>query len=313
MEHFLLCWNGIGPLLVLILLGWFLKRRRVVPEEGFAALDKLSFRILIPAMLFCNVYSADFSREFYPGAVLFMELAIAAVFLAMFLLVPRLVPGRREEAATLVHGLCHGNLAVLGMPLMVNLFGQEQAAVYAILMACTSPLINPLMVFEHVWFKGDRLRPGELLKNMLSSPFLVGTLAGLFCNLAGLRLPDFLYTAVSGLRATASPLCLVALGGSFSFGGGRRWFRETAGCVLGRCVLLPAAVLGIAVALGFRGVVLASLLVIFCCPSAAATYSFCAGYCGSPELASQIVVYSTLFSLFSLFCWLFAFLRLGLL
>ena len=313
MEHFLLCWNGIAPLLVLILLGYGLKRWRLVPQEGFAALDKLCFRILIPAMLFCNVYSADFSREFHLGAVLFMELAMTGVFLAMFVLVPRLVPGRREEAATLVHGLCHGNLAVLGMPLMLNLFGQEQAAVYSILMACTSPLINPLMVFEHVYFQGDRPRPGRLLKNMLSSPFLVGTLAGLFCNLLGLRLPDFLYSAASGLRSAASPLCLVALGGSFSFGGIRDCFWEVAGCVLGRCVLLPAAVLGIAVALGFRGIVLASLLVIFCCPSAAATYSFCAGYCGSPALASQIVVYSTLSSLFSLFCWLFAFLRLGLL
>ena len=71
-------------------------------------------------------------------------------------------------------------------------------------------------------------------------------------------------------------------------------------------------ILGFAVLLGFRGVALASLLVIFACPSAAATYSFCTGYCGDPELASQLVVYTTVFSIFSMFCWLFLFLQLGL-
>jgi predicted permease len=83
--------------------------------------------------------------------------------------------------------------------------------------------------------------------------------------------------------------------------------------VLIKCVWIPAVVLGIAVALGFRGLLLASMMVIFCCPSAGATYSFCAGYCGNPRMASQIVVYSTAFSIFSMFLWLFAFLQLGLL
>ena len=273
---------------------------------------KLCFRILIPAMLFSNVYHADFHSDLYPQAIVFMWLAMLATFLLAFFLIPQLIHGEKAEVATVIHGLCHGNLAVLGMPLMLNLFDADAVVVYSILMACSSPLINPLMVFEHVYFQGKKVEPLRLLRNILTSPFLVGTLLGMFCNLIGLHFPAFLETTIANLKSIASPLCLIALGGSFSFGSIRRSFREVAGVVLARCVVLPAMILGFAVLLGFRGVALASLLVIFACPSAAATYSFCTGYCGDPELASQLVVYTTVFSIFSMFCWLFLFLQLGL-
>ena len=235
-----------------------------------------------------------------------------ATFLLAFFLIPQLIHGEKAEVATVIHGLCHGNLAVLGMPLMLNLFDADAVVVYSILMACSSPLINPLMVFEHVYFQGEKVEPLRLLRNILTSPFLVGTLLGMFCNLIGLHFPAFLETTIANLKSIASPLCLIALGGSFSFRSIRGSFREVAGVVLARCVVLPAMILGFAVLLGFRGVALASLLVIFACPSAAATYSFCTGYCGDPELASQLVVYTTVFSIFSMFCWLFLFLQLGL-
>lgn len=313
MENLILCFNAIMPLLLLMLLGYFLKQINFIPKSGFDAIDKLCFRIFVPVMLFNNVYTADFSTEFNLNATVFMELGIICTFLVAFFLTPRLMPGRREDIATVVHGVCHGNLAVLGMPLITNLFGQSGMAVYSIMLACTSPIINPLMVFEHVYFQGDKIKPGKLILNVLKSPFLVGTLLGLACKLLGIQFPTFLQTAITNVKSIASPLCLIALGGSFSFGSIKGMVGPVVHSVLTKCVWVPAVVLGIAVALGFRGIVLASLMVIFCCPSAAATYSFCTGYCGNPQMASQIVVYSTAFSIVSMFLWLFAFLQLGLL
>ena len=313
MDNFLLCFDAVFPLLLLMLLGYWLRRIEFIPKSGFDAIDKLCFKIFVPVMLFSNVYNADFSRQFHPDATIFMELSILGTFLVSFWLVPRLMPGSRENIATVVHGVCHGNLAVLGIPLISNLFGDSGMAVYSILLACTSPLINPLMVFEHVYFQGEKIKPAKLIVNVFRSPFLIGTLAGLACKILGLRFPVFFQTTISNIKAIASPLCLIALGGSFSFSSNRGLTGMVVSSVLAKCVLVPAVVLGIVVALGFRGVILASLLVIFSCPSAAATYSFCTGYCGNPRLASQIVVYTTAFSIFSMFFWLFLFHQLGLL
>ena len=312
MEHFLLCCNGILPILLLMLLGYGLRRLHVLDAGAFAALDRLCFRVLIPAMLFVSVYNADFSTAFQPSAMAFVVLAVVGNFLLVFLLVPRWIPAPADAAST-VHGLCHTNMAALGIPLIVNLFGQSQLAVYSILMAFASPLVNVLMVFEHLYFQGDRVKLGKLARNVFTSPYLVGTLAGIACKVLGLHFPTFAESALTSLQSAATPMCLIALGGSFTFRSIRGQAGRVTAIVLSRCVGIPAVVLGIAVALGFRRIVLASLLVLFCCPSAAATYSFSTGYCGNPTLASQIVVYTTAVSLFTIFLWLFAFLQLGLL
>lgn len=312
MDHFSLCFSAIMPLLLMMLLGYFLKQTQFISGSGFSALDTLCFKILIPAVLFRNVYQASFSRDFHLQAVIFMELSIICVFLLSFFLIPRILRCSNEISATLVHGLSHGNLAVLGLPLIQNLFGDEQAAVYSILVACTSPLINPLMVYEHLHFQGEKLSPAKTVKAMITSPFLIGTLLGLACNALRIHFPTFLETTLSSLCSSASPLCLIALGSSFKLSGNRRDHLYASGVALLKCVIIPAFILLAAVLLGFRGIVLASLMVIFCCPSATATYSFCTGYCGNPSLAAQIVVISTVISVFSMFGWLMLFLSLNL-
>lgn len=313
MENLRLCFNAIMPLLLLMLLGYLLKRIDFIPKAGFDAIDKLCFRIFIPVVLFSNVYGADFSTQFYAGAMGFMAAATLGYFLVAFFITPRVMAkSAKEDITTVIHGACHGNLAVLGMPLISNLFGQEGLAVYSIMLACASPLINACMVFQHLYFRGDRIRPLRLIWNVIKSPFVVGTLAGLACKVLGIQFPVFAQTALSSVKSLATPLCLIGLGGSFAFSNIRQYFGKVAWSVAVKCILIPAVVLGIAVALGFRGLVLASLMVLFCCPSAASTYSFCAGYGGNPPLASQIVVYSTVFSMASMFVWVFAFLQLGL-
>ena len=179
MENLSLCFHAIGPLLLLILLGYYLKRIHFIPKAGFDALDKLCFRIFIPVMLFYNVYTADFSTAFHFPAIAYMVSAMVITFFAAFFLIPRLIPGRNADIATVIQGVCHGNLAVLGMPLITTLFGEGDAAVYSIMLACSSPLMNPLIVYERVHFQGDTVRFRDLLRKVFTSPYLVGTLAGI--------------------------------------------------------------------------------------------------------------------------------------
>ncbi len=313
MNNFILCFNAIAPLILLMMLGYFLHRIDFIPRSGFESIDKLCFKVFIPVMLFSNIYYADFSTVFHPEAIIFMEAGIAAVFLFSFFLAKKLYKGQNEIAATFVHGVSHGNLAVLGLPLIMNLFGEEQGAVYSVMMACSSPLVNPLMVFEHTYFQGEDIKPGALIVKIFTSPFLAGTLAGLFCKLIGIQFPEFAGTFIADLKSLSSPLCLIALGGTFAFNDAKGYAGPVTLVVVLKCLIIPAIVLGIAVLLGFRGIVLASLLVIFACPSAAATFSFCNGYCGDPAMASQLVMQSSVLSIFTMFLWLFAFLQLGLL
>jgi len=311
MENLLLCFNAITPLLLLILLGYFLKRIQFLSQNDIEAFDKFCFKIAIPVMLFYNVYNADFTHGFDFSLILFMASGYLVVFFLSYFIVPRIVHDV-DDAITIIHGICHGNLAVIGLPLIINLFGENNITVYSILVACTSPIINPLMVFEHEKLAGKEIKLPVLLKNMISSPFLVGTLTGLVAHFLPVQIPSFIMTSVKAMRDMATPLCLVALGGTFAFSDFKKYSKEVISSLLLRCVIIPGIIFAVAVAVGYRGIVLASLMVIFASPSATATYSYCASYSGNSKLAAQIVMYSSLFSILTIFLWMFSFLQLGL-
>ncbi len=311
MKNFLLTFNGIMPIVCLIAFGYFLKRIRFLSAEGFKQIDKLCFKYLIPIMLFHNIFTADLSSILNWNVILFMEAGLAATFLFSMLIVP-LITDTPEKKATVVHGFGHGNLAVMGIPLISSMFGAEEVALYTVMVAASSPLVNGFMVYEHTHYDKKHLNFPELLKKIFSSPYLCATLIGLALNLLGVKFPAFLNTAVVNIKGIASPLCLISMGGAFEFSGFREYKKEIIWSCIIRCIVIPAAVLSAAALAGFRGAPMLALTIIFTCPSAVATYSYSVGMCGDPKCASQIVVYTTVFSLFTIFAWLFAMLQLGM-
>lgn len=65
------------------------------------------------------------------------------------------------------------------------------------------------MVYEHLHFQGETLSPMKTIKNIMTSPFLIGTLLGLACNALRVVFPTFLETTLSNVlyRITAVPDC----------------------------------------------------------------------------------------------------------
>ncbi|MBQ4375465.1 MAG: AEC family transporter [Erysipelotrichales bacterium] len=311
MANFLLTFNGIMPIVCLIAFGYFLKKTKFLSPEGFKQIDKLCFKYLVPIMLFHNIYTANLSEILNWNVILFMEIALASVFLFSMLVVP-FITKDPDGKATVVHGLGHGNLAVMGIPLISSMFGASEVALYTVMVAASSPLVNGFMVYEHTHYDNKHVNFAGLLKKIFSSPYLLATLTGLALNLIGVKFPAFFLTAVSNAKSIASPLCLISMGGAFEFAGFKKYHKEVIWTCLLKCVLIPAAILPAAALIGFRGAPMLALTIIFTCPSAVATYSYSVGMCGDPECASQIVVYTTVFSIFTIFAWIFTMLQLGL-
>ena len=79
-----------------------------------------------------------------------------------------------------------------------------------------------------------------------------------------------------------------------------------------RLILFPAAAVAAAVALDFRGIALASILMVFGCPLGTVTYTIAQQMDSDAELAGEQVIFSTLFSCLTLFVSIFILSRLGL-
>ena len=72
--------NAIFPILLLILLGYFLKRWKFVNEDFLKLGNKLVFNICLPAMLFINVYNIESFASIAWDIVFYSTAAIECCF-----------------------------------------------------------------------------------------------------------------------------------------------------------------------------------------------------------------------------------------
>lgn len=173
-----------------------------------------------------------------------------------------------------------------------------------------------------------------ILKKIATNPMILGQAAGLIClavrefvprdaqgelifSLAG-DLP-FLYTPIEDLADMAPTLILILLGARVNFSAVGDMKKELAVGVIQRLVLAPAAGFGMAFlaqALGFFAVtpaVLSALVGMYGSPVASASAVMAEEMGGDAELARQYVVWTSAFSMITLFLWIFLLRAAGLL
>lgn len=99
----------------------------------------------------------------------------------------------------------------------------------------------------------------------------------------------------------ATPYCLIVLGGSIHLSRFGDYGRSLWLAVLGKSVIIPLVFIPLVVLAGFRGDALAALAVMLACPTAVSGYTL-ANQCGADgELAAQLIVVTTLFSVVTMF------------
>ena len=59
MADFLVSFRAVGPLFLLLTLGWFFRRRALLDEPTMAKLSRLTHYVFLPALLLKNVLDCD--------------------------------------------------------------------------------------------------------------------------------------------------------------------------------------------------------------------------------------------------------------
>ncbi|MEG0324236.1 MAG: AEC family transporter, partial [Raoultibacter sp.] len=144
-------------------------------------------------------------------------------------------------------------------------------------------------------------------------PLVIAGAAGILCALIGVQFPVVIETTVLQVAQVATPLALIALGGSFSIGDAQKNWRVLSCIVAVRLIIVPVVFLALAVVLGFRGPALGALLALFASPVAVSSYPMAQELGGDDELAGQIVALGTAVSLGTLFVLISVLASLGLL
>lgn len=302
LQSFQTALRVVTPLFLTMALGYLLRRLKWVSDKTLDELNKLVFNVFLPLLLFYNVTKANFKANgagFGP-LFLFAGLGILAVFVVAAMIVP-LLETDRARRASLVQGIFRSNFVLFGIPITRAIMGEEAVVVPSLLAAITIPLFNILAVGILEYYRGGRMDVARLLKGIAKNPLILGTLAGLLFVGLGWQLPSAVEPVIADLSQVATPLALLVLGGSFTFRSVGKSIKPLTVGLIGRLIVVPLLALSCAVALGFRGVELVALMALFASPSAVSSFTMAKQMEADYELAGQLVVLSSAFSVITIF------------
>ena len=306
-KDFLFSVGAILPVFGVMVLGFLLRRRSFLTQGFCQTGNRLVFNLCLPAMLLRQIASMGGVRASDGGFLLYAFEATLAGVLAVWLPAHFFMKNKTQVGA-FAQGAFRGNTALLGAALLQSICGSQAYAPLIILAAV--PVYNVLSVVVLSLEAGgggtlDRARVLGALKQVARNPILLGILAGMPFALTGRSIPLPADKVLSMLGGLASPLSLLVIGAGFRWQAALEKRRTTLLAALVKLVLLPAAALPPAAALGFRGEALVALLVMSGTPSAVSSYIMAENMGNDGVLANGIVAVTTLLSAVTLTGWIF--------
>jgi predicted permease len=292
--------HSLAPVFLTLAVGALLRRLRFLPDGFFDGLNQLAFWVCLPCLLFLEISRCQIAGGAALQTMGLLALALPPTLLVAWLLACLLrVPTASRSA--FLQGAMRGNLAYIGIPVITYaLAGNPKAsALAALIMAPLTPLYNVVSVLllapRHTEGNGwQRWRP--TLIAILTNPLILACLAGLAAFWWQLTLPEPFSKTIAMLGSAGLPTALLALGASLEFERIREHFLPATAAALTRVAVGPLIGLGLITWFGLTGEYRTIALLYLACPTAVASYVMADRMGADKELASAIVVLSTLYA-----------------
>ena len=328
-EIFLFSFNAVMPILLLVFLGYFLRVINFADDGFFKKANTMVFRIFLPVLLFVNIYEIDSLKSLNFNAVLYCVAAILLIFICGYL-IAHLVTKKRSHLGVLAQCSFRSNYAIIGIPLALSLGGEEAVAFASVLSAVAVPMFNVLAVIILSHYSGEKEKGAikKTLKTTAKNPLIIGVLCGIAALVIRSFIPvneagslvfsiegtlPFVYKSLKNLASAASPVALIVLGARFDFKAVGSLKREIIIGTLMRVIMAPVIGLGLAILLSectdffnFTPIEYPAFISLFATPTAVSSAVMVGEIGGDEQLAGQLVVWTSVVSMLTIYVIVFA-------
>lgn len=294
------------PVLVMILLGYFLRRREFLSECTARELSRLVYWVGLPCLLFYKTSTSQFlpadCGRVWSVLLISMVGSIAAAYLLAWMF--RVAA---PSISALVQGSFRGNLAFVGLPVLLYSVSDRQAAsieATAVLVLALMVLANNVVAVPMLLMHRQRLSRqaiGRIVVGIATNPLLLASAAGLAAGHFMGSLPAAVDRTLSAFSQMVLPLALISVGAAIR---GRSLHHHllpaalASAIKLGLCPLLVYLAARCLIALSWEHLHLG--LIFAACPTAASSYILADQLGGDQELTAAIVTLSSVLSIVSL-------------
>lgn len=311
MSNLILSFEVVAPLLILMLLGAFMLKIKLFDADMVTKLNKVSFKVFIPVLIFYNVYNSSIEEIKNIRPAIFSAIVLSGAFIITMLIIP-LLEKNPQKRGVMVQGIGRSNFVIYGLPLALSLCGEEVLGKVSVEVAIVIPIINVFSVIALETFRGGRPELKKVLKGVLTNPLIVASVLGICVLVSGIRFPEIINGALGDVGKIATPLSLIILGASINFGAVHKNLRQLVIVLCGKLIIVPLIGFTLAVLFNMPKEDMAVFIAVFASPTAVSSYTMAQQMDGDSDLAAQIVAFGTTFSILTVFLWVFILKQLNL-
>ncbi len=225
-------------MLMLIITGYILYRKKLVTDAGSRELSNILVRIIIPCVIISAYLSADFSMQRIKGLAIMAGLSLTALVIAM--IVSYLIFGRRKRVENFSAAFC--NAGFMGIPLVSATLGTEAVFYVAVFVA----LLN---IFQ--WTYGLVIMTGNRKfishRKIITNPVVIGFVIAIAGFLIPVHIPALITVPVSYVGAMNTPVAMIVLGVYLAQTDMRQILKNRSVwvCSIVRLVIIPAVTIAV--------------------------------------------------------------------
>lgn len=296
---------GVLPIFLITIIGSFIRRKWLTSEEFWQGLEKLSFFILFPAMLFSNVYHLDLAAT--DSFRLLIALVVSNIIVSLLVLYYQSKQHYdRPQFTSLFQGATRYNNYIF-FALSDALFGETGLAIVSVISPYMIILTNvtSVMCFVHYVPKDSKrasLRRWVFLmaKSVLVNPLVLASVMGLIFNYWQIELNMGVEKTINSFSASALTIGILIVGASFKFTVQPENINLIAVASFIKLIVTPIVTFLILWIMAVGGVAKSVGILFSCLPCASSAYILSRQLGGDTDTMSSIITFTAIFSVFSL-------------
>jgi hypothetical protein len=247
-----------------------------------------------------NIISTDAIKTI---TVIFITLIAVATIMPLIL--NKTTDLNNAQKGVLTQAWFRGNTIIFGLPIVLSLYGVGCINDVSIIIVAIVPLLNVLAVILLEIYRGEKIKPLSLVLSVLKNPLIIGAILGFIFVSTNIKIPNIALKPLTDLSKTATPLAFIILGGTLEFSKLKDNMILTLFGCFGRLIVTPLIAATFLLLIGVKGVYLGCLIGCLAAPVSVSSFTMACEMDSDGELASHIVVVSTVLSIFTMFIWIF--------
>lgn len=203
--------QALIPIFTLIMIGYFFKKIKFPSAEFWPNADRLTYFVLMPALLIYKLANSDISSLNSVNFILTALFAIFFVFISL-LIFNKFIKIKGDTFTSIVQGGIRFNTYVF-LALADSLFGDNGIILAAILLAFVIPFINILCITSFALYASqDKLSFSYIIKSIITNPLILACFVGAFISYIDFNIPEVANKTLSIISSAALPLGLLSVG-----------------------------------------------------------------------------------------------------